>query len=479
MTVQLLIEDGIAEVRAALIEDGRLVEIAIHRRGDPVAVGGLFQGRVARLVPGINAAFIDIGRNQSGFLAARDAQALRPAERRPGGDGVPQIGACLTEGQSVTVQITKQPIVDKRPRLTANLALPGRYLVYRPLGAGVSVSKRILEGPERQRWLDWTPPAASGGWIIRTAAADRPVADIDRDAAWLLGRWREISRAATGAPAPLGAVEADLESLIRDLAPVGGGEVVLDSIDALTRARAYARRSAPDLEGRLRGHEGSVALFVASGVEAEIEAALSARVDLASGGAITIEETQALTAIDVDSGSFTSGRSQAGTALRVNCEAAEEAARQLRLRRIGGIIVIDFILQDSRADRDRVVAVLGAALARDSVATRMLGMNEFGLVELTRRRDGESLAGQLLARPARPEPRPTPAQAVAEALRRAEREAADLPPGPLLVRLPPEIAALVTPAEVGELGRRAARAARIEPVPSLVVGEVEVLVRHG
>ena len=509
MSDEILIDVGLAETRVALIEAGRLVGVSIERPDRHSLVGAIWLGRIARVVPGMQAAFVDVGLGKAGFLAARDARnrAAAPGgdagsaaavaggdaaldEAFAGGDGAmhpspPPIGRLVQEGEAVLVQAIKDPLGEKGVKLTTDIALPGRLLVLTPHRPGIHLSRRLEEAAERERLaqaLVW--PAGEGtGFILRTAAAGAAADELLAEARQLDAAWQEIRRGADGARAP--------KLLWRDLDPVARAlrdhvtkttaGVRINTPAGLAAARAYAAARLPELAPRITLHTGPAPLFSLFGVEADLAQALEKRVGLPSGGAIAIETTQALTAIDVDSGSFVTGRDLDDTSCRTNLEAASEIARQLRLRGIGGIIVIDFIHLARAADRAALIAHFEAALAADRAPTRVLDLSEFGLVEMTRKRTGEPLALALS------EPcglcggggrLPSPATVAADALRRTEREARAKPGRPLTLMTAPEVAAYIDGMEgaLAALEESLGMALTLRPDPALRREEYDVAV---
>lgn len=460
MSEEILIDLGPAETRVALIEGGRLAEVRIERPDRHSSVGNIWRGRVSRVVPGMQAAFVEIGLAKAGFLAARDARASAPPEPSPetvGGDepAPPTISRLVHEGEAILVQAIKDPLGDKGVKLTTDISLPGRLLVLTPFRPGIHLSRRLEAPEERERLASLLEGAlqgagdagAAGGLILRTAAAGAAAADLLAEARYLAAEWRRLEKQAAVTAVP-GLLWRDLDPVARALrdhvTPATGG-VWINSAAGFAAARAYAAERLPGLAERIRRHEGDEPLFARFGAEADLARALEKRVALPSGGAITIETTQALAAIDVDSGSFV-GRDLDETSRRTNLEAAAEIARQLRLRGLGGIIVIDFIHLARTEDRAELIAQFQAALAADRAPTHVLGLSEFGLVEMTRKRTGEPLA-QALSEPCDlcggSGRRPSPATVAAEALRRAEREAKASPGRGLTLLASPEIVSCI------------------------------------
>lgn len=404
---------------AAVREDGDVVELRVEEEGAPLGVGQVILGRVRRILPGIQSAFVDVGQERDAFLHAADlllpgekathepradeteedeAEATPRPRRANGVRGLPIEGR-LREGQPLVVQVARESIGGKGARVTCAVSLPGRYLVHTPQWPHVGVSRRIEDPEERARLREILEraPKDGGGFIVRTAAAGRSAEALEADAARLLGTWREIeSRVADGAPPRLLHADLDLPlRLLRDAPSAGVERIVFDDVAAYERARCYLDPLDAGLSGRIRMHLGGTPLFEAEGVEGEIERALRPKVWLKSGGTLVIQPTEALVSVDVNTGKFVGTRRAEDTILRTNLEAAEEIARQLRLRDLGGIVVIDFIDMDHAESRKQVLAALETALRRDRARTKIVGISELGLVQLTRKRTRAGLQALL------------------------------------------------------------------------------------
>lgn len=461
MIDEILINVGLTETRIALLDAGRLVELAVNRDGDDTMVGDVYLGRVDKVVPGMQAAFVDLGLHRAGFLAAIDAAVLGPDPT-----ATPPIEDVLKDGDYLLVQVSKDPIGDKGPKVTADVTFAGRALVYTPLSPTLAVSRRLADAAERERLLALGQGlrGEKDGFILRTVAEGAEAAELAAEAAGLRQLWRELEAKlpAARSKAPV-RLHRDLDPVTRALRDHAGPNVRsirIDDGEALTLARTYVGRFAPMLAGRLAWHRGPDPLFGRHNVEQQIDTALRPRVRLPSGGEITIQATEGLTAIDVDSGSYVSGRNQSETCRVINLEAAAEIARQLRLRAIGGLIVIDFIHMNDAATVEQVLSAFNQALSDDPAPIRVAGMSELGLVEMTRRRVREPLAHLLTeACPACDGDGrvPTFATALAELLRAVAREAAR-GVGPVLVRAAPELAQALGPERRRELERRVGRA---------------------
>lgn len=436
MGESLLIEVMPGEIRAAAVRDGRVVELFVERRGHESLVGNLYLGRVERVLDGMDAAFVDIGIGKSGFLGLDGARTGDPRPR----DAQDRMGDYVVEGEAVRVQIAKDAVGRKGAQLTRRIAVAGRHLVYTPTQQRIAVSRQIADADERARLEALMEDAAEAGdgFIVRTASEGAEGAELADDAAYLRRLWSEIdARVAAASPPELVHEEPPpLLRLFRDRVGAATDEIVVDSPGGFAAARDYCGRFMPKLKDRLRLHSGPEHVFAAAEVEEEIERALGPRVGLPSGGELVIETTEALTAVDVNSGRFTGGGRLEDTAFRTNLEAAEEAARQLRLRNIGGLILIDFIHMNEEANWDRVLAGLGAALAGDRSNLRLIGRTAAGLVEITRRRQRESLR-RALTEPCAPcsgDGRvSTPHSAALAVMRALKREARESKPGPIVV----------------------------------------------
>ncbi len=473
MTSEVLINAGYLETRIALVEDGRLVDLIIEQNRRQGYVGNIFVGRAERVVASVGAAFVELGLERAGFLPASEA---RHFDGPPVGDEAPGISALVDEGQAVIVQVQKDAIGDKGAFLTSDLTLPGRYLVFGPRRSGVAVSARIGDEAERRRLIEATAALeGSGGFIVRTAAEGAAAEDLAADATELRGRWADIqARAQSHDIRPPVLLHGDLDPVSKALRDRMGPEieaVLIDDGQAYAEAKRYAQAVIPDLAERLQRVAGGD-VFSHHDVAEQILAALEPHVALPSGGHICIETTEALTAVDVNSGRHTSRRQQAETALECNLEAARAVALQIRLRGIGGIIVIDFIHLDEREHRNQVVATLEEAFATDPSPVRIGRMMEFGLVALTRRRSRETLVGRLSDACEHCEGAgrlPSVESVAAEVLRQAEREAPSRPGGTLALTVAPDVAALLWHEDVDleAFGRRVGRQVEVYEDPEL------------
>jgi ribonuclease G len=468
MNKEVLINAGAGEIRVAIVEDGRLQELFLERtvglddgalrraradgRSGHSLIGNIILGRVQRVLPGMQAAFVDIGLDRSGFLGAREARCLADL---PGFDDerAPKIGDCVREGEEIIVQVVKDPIGEKGARISANVTIPGRLLVLVPNQAGIALSRRIEDEEERARLLalgEQMIAEANGasvpgaGYIVRSAGIGASLADFKEDAERLAEAWRPVTakRQSARAPATLYHDLDPVERTMRDEVDAQTSRVLIDDALAFEAAQTYCNRAMPDAASRIELFNGPGVLFDLYDLEDDIDELLRPRVPLPSGGWITIEGTEALTAIDVNSGSFTASTGLEETSVKVNLEAADEIGRQLRLRGIGGLIVIDFIHVSEAENIQTILDVLAASLAKDRTPTQISPMSEFGLVEITRKRIRDPLIKLMTecCRPCHAIGRTrTRASVAMDVLRRVERQAALAPGKPIVVRAASEI----------------------------------------
>jgi ribonuclease G len=378
-------------MRIALREEGRLMELLVEDAGEPGAVGDIIRGRVTAVMRGMEACFVDIGAEKAGFLSF----AARAGDDDAGPDDIP------TEGAVVLVQVARAAQGGKGAGLTRSLSLPGRFLVLTPGRRRIAVSRRIEDDAARTRLEDIVGAFAGDdeGFIVRTAAADARREALEDDARALRARWREIAEGIGNGdvPARLHGEGGGLARVLRDRAHGGLRRVIVDGARAADDARAFFAEYLPGLERRVELWDGTEPVFEAFGVDDDIAAALEPVVSLPCGGTIVIEHTHALTAIDVNTARNTGRSNHAATVRETNLEAAREIARQLRLRGIGGLTVIDFVHMDRADDEDEVLDELLDALADDPAFIRTSGFSELGLVELARRRGAGSLAERIAA----------------------------------------------------------------------------------
>ncbi|MGD9694380.1 MAG: ribonuclease E/G [Thermoleophilia bacterium] len=372
-----------AETRVAILEDGRAAECYIERRGHRSVVGHVWKGRIENVLAGMEAAFIEVGLEKNGFLHVDEVVALGVPKRKR------QIAELLKRGDEVLVQATKDPMGSKGCRLTMQLSLAGRYVVYVPFGDGVGVSKRLADDERtRLRSICGALPLESGGLIVRTAAAGASASEIARDLQHLKRLWQTLQERGAQAKAPqLLYSEADISlRVIRDLLNADVDEVLVDDAAQFERITGFLRRTSPEMADRVRHYHGERPLLAEFGVEATVRSTMDRRVPLPSGGYLVIDDTEAMTVIDVNSGRNVGrgGNRLEDTITKTNLEAASEVVRQLRLRDIGGIVIIDFIDMDDERNRRAVKAALDDALSRDRTRTFVVDISPLGLVEMTR-----------------------------------------------------------------------------------------------
>ena len=392
MNEQILINVTPQETRVAIMEQGAVQELHIERSSNRGLVGNIYLGRVGRVLPGMQSAFIEIGLARAAFLHVADIwSSNKAAEQKP-------IEKLLQEGQTLVVQVIKDPIGSKGARLSMQISIAGRLLVYLPGDQHIGISQRIEDEAERELLRDrlhqLIPEAAEGGFIVRTVAENATNEELTADIDYLIKLWRGISDASkTAGPQVLLYQDLDLSlRVLRDLVTRETERIIVDSREThakmLNFAERYTRQSLSVLE-HYAGERPLLDLFAA---EDEIERALQRRVNLKSGGYVIIDQTEALTTVDVNTGGFVSGRSFDDTIFKTNLEATQAIARQLRLRNLGGIIIVDFIDMDNDEHKNAVLAELRKGLARDRTRITVNGFTQLGLVEMTRKRTRESLA---------------------------------------------------------------------------------------
>ncbi len=390
---EILVSEDAGEMRVALVEDGRLAEIYIERPGKRSYAGNIYRGKVDNVLPGMDAAFVDIGLERNGFLYVDDVADPEDGEKRPR-----KITQMLKPGQEVLVQVSKDPMGSKGARLTGQLSLAGRYLVYVPGGSGVGVSRRLpTDERDRLRDLCKSLKAKDAGLIVRTVAEGKSVEEMKGDLRFLSRLWTRLKAKAEKVKAPgLVYAEADVSlQVARDLYDESFAAVLVDGEKRRKELVSYLDKVAPELATRVKLYDGDEALFKAHGIEEQIARALERRVPLPSGGNLVIDHTEALTVIDVNTGRFTGGKGLEDTITRNNLEAAREVVRQLRLRDIGGIIIIDFIDMEYARNREAVLAKLQAELATDRTKTYVVEISPLGLVEMTRQNITDGARGIL------------------------------------------------------------------------------------
>ncbi|HUA35911.1 MAG TPA: Rne/Rng family ribonuclease [Candidatus Binataceae bacterium] len=508
MKREIAINASALEVRVALLEDNQLAEFFLERNRQIGIAGNVYKGRVTRVLPGMQAAFVDIGLEKAGFLHVSDfysasafAEAIgeedvetdagmeepepeiietpsadlegelaevQPPEgesdlapqhngrrnrRRRGGRARIQrsrlpIEQQLHRGQDIIVQIAKEPMGTKGARLTSSISLPGRHLVFTPTSNHIGVSRRIASAEERNRLRSIVGELRpqQGGFIVRTACEGVSRRDIQRDIAYLTKMWSQIQRKFEGSPGG-SILFSDLDVALRTVRDLFSSEVErlwCDDPTTYSRVVQFVQNYMPRLRSRVSLHDGPEPLFDRFSIEPQIERALERKVWLKSGGYLVFDQAEALTAIDVNTGRFVGKKSQDETVVKTNLEAVDEVVKQLRLRNIGGIIIVDFIDMSREGDRKKVSDALGQALKRDKARTSALKISELGLVQMTRKRTRESLEALLTDQCPRCEGRrvvKSTATLAADVIRGIQREAARRTATDMLVvKLNPEVA---------------------------------------
>jgi len=384
---EIVVNRNLEETKVAVLEEGRLSDIFIERRESEKILNNIYKGKVQNIVPGLASAFVDIGFGKSAYLGAGDTIAPK---------GEHSIENMLKVDQEVLVQVYKEPISTKGPKVTMDISLPGRLLVYMPFSNNIGISKNIEDKTEYDRLkkiVQELKTDIAGGIIVRTEAEDATEAEISREIKYLTRLWASIVSRFEKAPA-LTLVHKDLGVVfqtIRDYFTEDVEHMQIDSKKELKDVTEFVKIVSPELLGKITHYEGSVPVFKAYGIEQEIQRLRSNKVKLPSGGYLIIQEAESLCAIDVNSGKFTGKTSQEETAVITNVQAASEIARQLRLRNIGGIIVIDFIDMKKQGNRQKVLEALRSSAKGDKAKIKIWPITRLGLIEMTRERKRESL----------------------------------------------------------------------------------------
>ena len=398
---ELLINVNPFETRVALLERGVLLELHVDRDGAHRCAGNIYLGRVERIVPGMQSAFVDVGLARPGFLHAR---AIGPHISGRDGAAVPKpdIRTLVQEGERILVQVAKDPIAHKGVRLTTELSIAAHHLVMTPLGSQIGVSRRIAEGSERDRLRDLIAQVRADlgvemGFIARTAGDGAEYATIEADVKQLVQVWDHISVRRTAADCPVLVYEEPPLHLrvLRELCGPGLKRILIDDRESRRRAQAFAAECLPEIADRIEAYDGPRPLFECFGIEEDLARALKPRVALKCGGFLVIEQTEAMTTIDVNTGSFLGGSRFEETIYRTNLEAASVIPRQLRLRNIGGIVVVDFIDMEDPEHQRQVLRALENASVGDRAHFAFDGFSSLGLVQISRKRTRESLLQQL------------------------------------------------------------------------------------
>jgi ribonuclease G len=461
MTKDLIVSSTPQETKVALLEDGAVAEFFIEREAHRGVVGNIYKGRVTRVLPGMQSAFVDLGLERDAFLYVTDVfedldeNLLSPEEQVRNAP----IEERLHEGQEVLAQVVKEPLGTKGARITTHVSMPGRYLVFMPTVEHVGVSRKITDDEERRRLKSMLKEIrqerGGGGFIARTAGLGRSREDFERDARYLTRTWDEVRALSCRQAAPV-LLHGELglvQRLLRDLLSDDIASIRLDSEKDYQRTLDMVRELQPEMAPRVhRFDKGNI--LEEHGVAAALERALRSKVWLDSGGYIVINQTEALVAVDVNTGRYTGSKKLEETILKTNLEAVKELVGQIRLRDLGGIIVVDFIDMEERKSRQKVMAVLEQELSHDRSPSKLLSVNEFGLVILTRKRVKQSLERILC--------QPCPycvgsgmiksvATVCSEIYDEVRKLASDLRGQPLLLRVNPEVARALSGEESGVL----------------------------
>lgn len=405
MAEELLINMTPMECRVALLDNGLVNELYIERQAKLGLVGNIYKGTVVRVLPGMQAAFVEIGLSRTAFLHASDMVRLsNKGDAAEANFAEPAIQERLHTGDVILVQVIKDMLGSKGARLTTNISLPSRFLVYLPYSDHIGISQRIEGEEDRERLKNdltdlMAAQSLNGGLIARTVAENAAPQKLTEDILYLAQQWQVVKE--TKDKVKTGLVYTDLplpERMLRDFASAGTNHIYADTPEIYHRLCDFAEKFAPSMRAKVRLYEGEQPIFDAYRVEEDIQAALNRRVNLKSGGYLIIDQTEAMTTIDVNTGSFVGGRSLEDTVYKTNLEATHVIARQLRMRNLGGIIIIDFIDMIEQAHKDSVLEALAEQLARDYAKNSITQVSELGLVEMTRKRTRESLE-QLLCEP--------------------------------------------------------------------------------
>ncbi|MFO7559686.1 MAG: Rne/Rng family ribonuclease [Desulfobacterales bacterium] len=415
MYKELIINTTEHETRVALLEDGTLVELFIDRDDDSNIAGNIHKGRVQRVLPGMQAAFVDIGLQQAAFIYVDDVlgevygeiedfflqqsthevneEVVLAAEHEK---SIVPIEELLSEGQEILVQVAKSPIGSKGARITSHISLPGRFLVLMPTVNHVGISRRIEDEDERIRLKDmiFDLREKEYGYIVRTAGEGVSRDKFEKEMHFLINLWNKIQKKyqAASAPALLHKELTITLRAVRDLLTDEADKLVVDSLEAYQSVQSFLQEFMPGLKDSVELYKGQEPIFDAYNLEVDISRALKKKVWLKSGGYIVIEHTEALIAIDVNTGRYVGKHNFEETILKTNLEAVKEIAYQIRLRNLGGIIIIDFIDMEKPADREKVFGALKDALKKDKSKTNVLPMSEMGLIQMTRKRVRKSLS---------------------------------------------------------------------------------------
>ncbi|NIO06396.1 MAG: Rne/Rng family ribonuclease [Proteobacteria bacterium] len=503
MAGELIINSALQETRVALLEGGTVVEVHIERKKDRSIMGNIYRGRAVKVLPGMQAAFVDIGLERAAFLYVSDAYSSireysqmldegfedQDALEFNSGNSLfaesPQIEDLICEGQELLVQVSREPLGTKGTRITSHITLPGRYLVFMPTVDHVGVSRRISDESERRRLRDivlgMRPPGV--GFIVRTASEGAREEELKNDMEILTKMWENIQRKneAAGTPSLVHSDHNMALRAIRDLITPEVKRVIVDSQEEYDQIIHFVQNYMPHLKCDIDLDEGRTPIFDVYGIETDLDKALKRKVWLKSGGYILIEMTEALTAIDVNTGKFVGKRNLEDTILKTNLEAAKEIAYQLRLRNIGGIIIIDFIDMEKESNREMVYQALELALQKDRAKSNISKISELGLVEMTRKRTRESL-GQLLG-----ETCPycdglghikSKLTVCYDVLREIERVTSDIGGNTIMVNVNPEVAEMLCDEErtgIEHLEKKLGKRIVVQEIPRFHQDEFEIV----
>ncbi len=501
MTKELVINTTSHETRVALIENGHIAELYIERSRERGIVGNIYLGKVIRVLPGMQAAFVDIGMEKAAFLYVADVlEEMEAVEQfieggsphanpdddtKPERPPLPPIEDLLQEGQEILVQVAKEPLGTKGARITSHISLPGRHLVYMPTVDHIGISRRIENEEEKDRLrqiVEEIRPLGTG-FIVRTAAEGKSEEDLRADMQFLIGLWKELSRRREERRATC-LIHSDLDvtsKVLRDILTEDVNRIVVDTQIEYNKIVRFLGTFMPKLQYVIELFEDPEPIFDAFGLEVEIARALGRKVWLKSGSHIIIEQTEALVAIDVNTGRYVGKHNLEDTILKTNLEALKEIAFQLRLRNIGGLIIIDFIDMEKEAHREKVHSALEEALKNDKSKTNILKISELGLVEMTRKRVRESIGRTLC------EPCPycegkgyvkSRTTTVYEIFRELRRESNDLLGSRLNLQVHPDIAAILYDEEragIEELEQRYEKQIAITARPVFHLEQFEIV----
>ncbi|MBW6512863.1 MAG: Rne/Rng family ribonuclease [Desulfuromonadaceae bacterium] len=502
MSKELVINTTAFETRVALLESSHIAELYIERTRDRGIVGNIYKGRVLRVLPGMQAAFVDIGQEKAAFLYVADVfEEIEAVERfveggsnglLPTGDTaeneihLPPIEELLQEGQELLVQVAKEPLGTKGARITSHISLPGRHLVYMPTVDHIGISRRIENEEERERLreiVEELRPTGSG-FIVRTVSEGKTAEDLRSDMEFLINLWESVDKRKSGISAPC-LVHSDLDvtcKVLRDILTEDVDRIIVDAPDERDKIERFIGTFMPKQSYVIDLYQADAPIFDAFGLEVEIARALGRKVWLKSGGYIIIEQTEALTAIDVNTGRYVGKHNLEDTIFKTNLEAVKEIAFQLRLRNIGGLIIIDFIDMEKEPHRERVHQSLEEALKSDKSKTNILKISELGLVEMTRKRVRESIGRTLC------EPCPycegkgyvkSQTTIVYEIFRELRRDMLNMPGYRLTLQVHPDIASLLYDEEragIEELEKRFEKQISITTRPGFHIEQFEIMV---